>query len=137
KALKASLHEHEGKPVPPPAAPPAAKPPPAAPSHAAPPPIAPSPGLPTWLGGLAVSSYVQAQYESHQDSEDNARQGGVLLNQDRFVLRRARLKVEKDWEYARLMAEIDGNSVKGPAIGFQHAEASILYRGGKPIPAPP
>ncbi|MEP7122465.1 MAG: hypothetical protein ABJE95_16205 [Byssovorax sp.] len=95
------------------------------------------PKLPELLQGIGFSSYVQAQYEHHQDSEDQLRQGGVLLNQDRFVLRRARLKIEKEWEYAAILAEIDGNSVKGPAIGFQHAEASILYRGGKGVPAAP
>jgi hypothetical protein len=95
------------------------------------------PKLPELLQGIVFSSYVQAQYEHHQDSEDQLRQGGVVLNQDRFVLRRARLKIEKEWEYASILAEIDGSSVKGPAIGFQHAEASILYRGGKAVPAPP
>ena len=93
--------------------------------------------LPEFLQGIVFSSYVQAQYEHHQDSEDQLRQGGVVLNQDRFVLRRARLKIEKEWEYASILAEIDGNSVKGPAIGFQHAEASLLYRGGEPVPTPP
>ncbi len=116
-----------------------------APPPAPTPPLAPAPSpspspasvLPEILQGIVFSSYVQAQYERHQDSEDQLRQGGVVLNQDRFVLRRARLKIEKEWEYASLLAEIDGNSVKGPAIGFQHAEASLLYRGGKPAPAAP
>jgi hypothetical protein len=110
---------------------------PIAPPVPAPAPPAPTTMLPEFLQGIVFSSYVQAQYEHHQDSEDQLRQGGVVLNQDRFVLRRARLKIEKEWEYASILAEIDGNSVKGPAIGFQHAEASILYRGGKAVPAPP
>jgi hypothetical protein len=110
---------------------------PAAPPPVAPPPPAPTTLLPEFLQGIVFSSYVQAQYEHHQDSEDQLRQGGVVLNQDRFVLRRARLKIEKEWEYASILAEIDGNSVKGPAIGFQHAEGSLLYRGGKSTPAPP
>lgn len=87
--------------------------------------------LPEFLRGLVLSGYVQAQYESHQDSQDSLRQGGDLLNQDRFLLRRARLKVQKDWQYASTMLEFDGNTVKGPSLGFQHAEASLLYRGNR------
>lgn len=132
--LSAQLQQKNEKPEKDLVAPVVAPPPPPAP----PPPTAPTPSvLPELLQGIVFSSYVQAQYEHHQDSEDQLRQGGVVLNQDRFVLRRARLKIEKEWEYASILAEIDGNSVKGPAIGFQHAEASILYRGGKPVPAPP
>ncbi|HEY5372261.1 MAG TPA: hypothetical protein VIK01_01180 [Polyangiaceae bacterium] len=75
-----------------------------------------------------VSAYAQAQYEFHQDSEDQLQQGGVLLNQNRFLLRRTRLKVLRDWQYGGLMVELDANTVKGAAIGLQHAEVSLAYR---------
>ncbi len=75
-----------------------------------------------------VTGYVQAQYESHQDSEDQLQQGGALLNQNRFLLRRTRLKVSRDWKYGGAMIEFDANTVKGPAIGLQHAEVSLAYR---------
>ncbi len=88
------------------------------------------------IDGLSLSAYVQGQYEHHQDSEDEQK-NGALLNQNRFVLRRARVKLDWQWKYAALMAEVDGNSVKGPAIGFQHAEASLLWRGSRPLSAPP
>ena len=75
-----------------------------------------------------VSGYLQAQYEFHQDSEDQLQQGGVLLNQNRFLLRRMRLKVLRDWRYGGMMVELDANTVKGAAIGLQHAEVSLAYR---------
>jgi hypothetical protein len=90
------------------------------------------------LRGISIGGYVQAQYEAHQDSEDQLRQGGVLLNQDRFVLRRARLRIEREWRYASVMTELDGNTTHGPSFSFLHAEASVMYRGpGKDAPSPP
>jgi len=89
------------------------------------------------LRGIVVTSYVQAQYESHAESEDQLRQGGVLLNQNRFLIRRARLKVEREWEWSSVMLELDGNTTHGPAFSLHHAEASLLWRGDKGAPAPP
>jgi len=77
---------------------------------------------------LQVRGYVQAQYESHQDSEDQLLPGGAPLNQDRFVLRRARVRLDRLWQYGGLMIEFDANSVRGAAIGIQHAEATLAYR---------
>jgi hypothetical protein len=111
---------------------PAAPPPPPA---AAPPDVASL--LPDFLRGLTLSGYVQGQYESHQDSEDQLRQGGDPLNQDRFLLRRARFKVEKQWQYAAALLELDASTVRGPSLGVQHAEASLVYRGDRPLSAPP
>ena len=39
-----------------------------------------------------------------------------------------RLKLLRDWQYGGLMVEFDANTVKGPAIGIQHAEVSLAYR---------
>ena len=75
-----------------------------------------------------VTGYVQAQYEGHQDSEDQLQQGGALLNQNRFLLRRTRVKVARDWRYGGALIEFDANTVRGPAIGLQHAEVSLAYR---------
>jgi hypothetical protein len=140
KSLREALEEQANKPAPP-AAPSTSPSAPPAPSSAPQLPASPRPSpaeiLPEFLRGLVISSFIQAQYEGHQDSEDQLRPGGALQNQDRFLIRRARLRLEKDWEYARLMAELDGNTVQGPAFGLQHAEASLLFRGGKPLSAPP
>jgi hypothetical protein len=76
---------------------------------------------------LAVGAYLQSQYERHQDSEDQLRPGGVLMNRDRFVVRRGRVRLNGDWAYAGLFVEVDGNTVSGPRFGLLHAEASLHY----------
>ncbi len=105
---------------------PAAPPAPATPGVAAPEPPA-----------VTVSGYLQSQYESHQDSQDDLKQGGGLWNQNRFLLRRARLRVEREWEWTSMLLELDGNTVSGPAFGVQKAEASIQYRGSRSAPLGP
>ena len=110
-----------------------------------PPPPATSPGapgildtlLPEFLRNLTFSAYVQGQYEAHQDAQDQLDPSGNPLNTDRFVLRRARLKVQKEWQYASTMVELDGNTVNGPAFSLWHAEASLLYRGDRAFTLPP
>ncbi len=85
------------------------------------------------LAGIRISGYLQAQYESHQDSENQLQQGGAPLNLDRFVLRRARVRVERIWKFSSVMVEFDANTVHGPSsFGVQHAEASLFYRGDNP-----
>jgi hypothetical protein len=86
---------------------------------------------------IVISGYAQGQYEKHQDSSDELRPGGALQNQDRFSLRRGRLKAEREWKWSSLMLEIDGNTTNGPDIRVHHAEASLLYRGDNPIELPP
>src|SRR6478735_1217127 len=113
--LEAQLKAHKQA-----AAPPA--PPKAAPAKAAP------AEIPPLDESLQVRGYVQAQYESHQDSEDQLLPGGAPLNQNRFVLRRARVRLDKLWKYGGVMIEFDANSVRGAAIGIQHAEATLAYR---------
>lgn len=83
---------------------------------------------------IHVSAYAQGQYESHQDSEDQLLIGGAPLNQDRFLLRRARVKMERQWAYGGLMFELDANTVHGPAIGIQHLEISVGYRDEQRVP---
>ncbi|HXK17672.1 MAG TPA: hypothetical protein VNG33_07710 [Polyangiaceae bacterium] len=82
-----------------------------------------------WDDGLQVSAYAQAQLEFHQDSEDQLAPGGQPLNQNRFLLRRGRLKVESKHRYAEFLLEVDGNTVKGPSFGVHRAEVSAVYRG--------
>ena len=138
-ARQKELEEKATAPAPPsaPAAPPA-------PPDGAPPP-SPAPAapsgldalLPEFLRNLTFSAYVQGQYEVHQDAQDQLDSSGNPLNTDRFVLRRARLKLQKDWQYASTMIETDGNTVNGPAFNLLHAEATVLYRGERPFTAPP
>lgn len=96
---------------------------------------APSPSSP--LTGLGVSGYVQGQYESHEDSRDQMGTGSNLLNRDRFLLRRARLKVAGDWKWAGALLELNGSTTGGGfGVSVRRAEASLRYRpddGGAPL----
>jgi len=82
-----------------------------------------------WYDTVQVSGYAQAQLEFHQDSEDQLAVGGQPLNQNRFLLRRARLKVDSKHRYTEFSLELDGNTVRGPSFGVHRAEVSAVYRG--------
>lgn len=84
-----------------------------------------------------IAGYIQGEYQSHQDSEDQLRQGGGILNQNRFLVRRARLLLKRAWEYTSLEAELDGNTNSGATVGFYRAEASLFYRGNNEKTMPP
>jgi hypothetical protein len=108
---------------------------------------APKPGASagtSWLDSLVsagdylISGYIQAQYENHQDSQDQLLQGGQPLNQDRFLVRRGRLRLDVAYRYTELALEIDGSTTRGPFFGVRRAEASLVYRSkpwdGKVVP---
>jgi hypothetical protein len=101
----------------------------------------PPPTYPDWLDrfrDITISAYLQAQYEAHQDSEDQLRPGGAPINQNRFAIRRARVELGREWQYAGLLLQLDGNTMKGPSFGVHRAEASVMYRGGDGrVGAPP
>jgi hypothetical protein len=78
--------------------------------------------------GISLGGYLQAQYESHQDSQDQLAQGGAPLNQDRFSIRRARVNVTGEWQYAAFALELDANTTSGPQVDLRKAEASLQYR---------
>lgn len=86
---------------------------------------------------VLVYGYVQGQFQVDQSSQNVVAQSGGSLNQDRFLVPRARLVAEREWSIASALLEIDGNTVNGGSIGLQRAEASILYRGQNAPPLPP
>ena len=128
-------------------------------SPAPPPPVAPSAPAPgVGLGAPATSSstaaegretaddprqrvlvygYVQGQFQTDASSQDVVAQDGRLLNQNRFLLPRARLVAEREWKLASVLLELDGNTLNGPGFGVQRAEASVLYRGADNAPPSP
>ena len=95
-----------------------------------------SPYSRTWGRGLQLSGYVQAQYQESQLSQDQVDSSATTLNQNRFLVRRARLRFDRGWDFAFATVEIDGNNVSGVAFGLRRAEASLLWRAGDPD-APP
>jgi hypothetical protein len=94
------------------------------------------PVVPSWSDGLRLGGYSQAQFETSQLSEDQLQQGGAPLNQNRFLVRRARLRLDRDWEFARGSLELDANTARGITFGIRRAEAAVLYRGSEPKGSP-
>ncbi len=78
--------------------------------------------------GLSYGAYVQGQYETHQDSEDQLLQGGAVENKDRYSIRRARVSLLGEWQYAAFALEVDANTTNGPQVDLRKAEASLQYR---------
>ncbi len=95
-----------------------------------------SPWSRVWARGLLIGGYVQAQYQSSQLSEDQLDANGTPLNQNRLLVRRARLRVDRGWDFAAATIEIDGNNNNGIAFGLRRAEGSLLLRASDPL-APP
>ena len=82
------------------------------------------------MAGVSLYGYVQADYQVRQSSEDQLDPtSGQPLNQDRFLIRRARLGVTMDRQYGEGRLEIDGNTVNGPALRLFDAEASAKWPG--------
>lgn len=84
-----------------------------------------------WLDALdlRVSGYLQLQYEHHDLSRDELQQGGRPLNEDRFLLRRGRLRIDRRWRYAALALEIDASTTRGPFLSVRRAEATARWPG--------
>lgn len=87
--------------------------------------------------GLLIYGYVQGQFQTDQSSQNELAQDGRPLNQNRFLIPRARLVAEREWKMASLLLELDGNTLNGPGFALQRAEASILHRGSNPATLPP
>lgn len=138
RALKAEVEAQRGPPKP--DAPPAPTPPPP-PAPPVPPPPAPRPlgyeSFWPWIlppEGISGYSYIQSQYESHQDSQNQLSASGTVLNQDRFSIRRARATVIGEWQYAAMVLELDANTTNGPQVDVRKAEASLQYRPNRALP---
>jgi len=76
--------------------------------------------------GVTLSGYVQAQYGQSQLSQDQLLQGGAPLNQDRFAIRRGRLRLAGRWKYARADFELDASTTRGPTASVRRAAVGVL-----------
>jgi hypothetical protein len=137
--LSRAIAEMKSAPTPAPAAAPTGAPTAAPAGPAAPTPAAAPASEPDLdpLRGIVITSYVQAELQNHEDSEDQLRPGGALMNQNRFLVRRGRIRLAREWDYSSVMIEVDGNTTSRQVFQLWHAEASVMWRGGKPAPAPP
>ena len=79
--------------------------------------------------GLSLYGYLQADYQVRQSSDDQLSSDGRALNEDRFLIRRARLGLFMDRGYGEGRLEVDGNTVSGSAFRVLDAEASLKLPG--------
>ena len=83
------------------------------------------------VGGLQVSlfGFVQADgvvYSSASVDELNF-STGAPLNETRFAIRRARLRVDADYGYVAGSMELDGNTINGPVARIIDGEVSACW----------
>jgi len=94
------------------------------------------PSVSTARLGVGLTGFAQADYVLRQSSSDQLNPSGVPLNQDLFLIRRARLRatIERWWVAGAI--EFDGNTVNGPQARIIGAEASLKWpaeRGTMPL----
>jgi hypothetical protein len=92
---------------------------------------------PSQPAALEISGYLHAQYQHSAASEDQVNASGAPLNETEFVLRRARVRFLRMWDFASGNLELDANTVRGVTVGIRRAEAAVFYRGNNPRNRPP
>jgi hypothetical protein len=94
----------------------------------APAPVAP-PVAPVTSPDLAISGYVHADWAVFRESSQNEvnPSTGEPLNEDRFLIRRARLRLESDQGLVHGVFVLDANTVRGPQVRPWNLEASLKW----------
>lgn len=89
-----------------------------------------NPSVRTW-------GYVDVDWVPYrQSSQDEVNPAGEPLNENRFTLRRARMRVERDHGYFYGALELDANTNKGPQVRPWNAEVAFKYPANRPFPGP-
>ena len=96
------------------------------------------PPVSTAHGGVGLTGYVQADWGIwNQMSEDELNQSTLQpLNEERFMIRRARLKATLERTYVAGALEFDGNTTNGTTARLVDVEASIKLPGEEGAPLP-
>jgi len=92
--------------------------------------VAPPPSRePAWLEKIVepftVTAFMQADMHGSQASEDEVEQGGTLLNQNRFMIKTARARLDAQWTYVAAQLEIEANTVHAPTLRPYHAFGTL------------
>jgi hypothetical protein len=77
--------------------------------------------------GLSLTGFVQADGAIRQSAQDQLNTANTPLNEDRFTIRRARLRAALERPYVSGAVEFDGNTVKGATARVLGAEASLRW----------
>ena len=82
---------------------------------------------------ITVSGFVHADWTVfRQTSQDEVTPDGQPLNEDRFLVRRARLRATAEHGTTHAALEIEGNTVNGPEVRPVNAEASLKWPAERP-----
>jgi len=82
---------------------------------------------------VVVSGFVHAEWTVfRQTSQEEVNSDGTSLNEDRFVLRRARLRARADHGYTHGVVEIEANTVRELQVRPVNVEASFKYPESRP-----
>ena len=82
------------------------------------------------IEGLTLSGFTQADMYVKQSSEDQLNTStGAPLNDNRFTLRRARLRASIDRGYLAGVMEVDANTTSGPQMRPMAMEATVKIPG--------
>jgi hypothetical protein len=78
---------------------------------------------------LVVSGYVHLDWVVFRESSQNEVNPatGEPLNEDRFLVRRARLRLESDQGLVHGAFDLDANTIRGPQVRPWNAEASLKW----------
>jgi hypothetical protein len=83
---------------------------------------------PTTIWAQTLSGYTQFDYVHSQESVDQLNDAnGQPLNQDRFLIRRARIKLSDEWRWFEYVAELEVNSVSGFTVGPRQLEVAVVW----------
>ncbi len=100
----------------------------------------PTPGatIPAVPLGIVVTGYAHIDWVVHrQSSVDQLTPAGQPLNEDRFLLRRARLRGERDYGLVHGAFELDANTLQGLQVRPINAEASFKWPAHRPYARTP
>ncbi len=82
---------------------------------------------------VVVSGFVHADWTVfRQSSQDEVNPDGQPLNEDRFLLRRARLRATAEHGITHAALEMEANTVAGPEVRPVNAEASLKWPADRP-----
>ncbi len=80
--------------------------------------------------GLTLSGFMQNDFYVKQISEDQLNTStGAPLNDNRFTIRRARLRGSIDRRYLAAVLEVDANTTNGPQVRPMNIEATVKLPG--------
>jgi hypothetical protein len=96
------------------------------------------PPVSTAHGGVGLTGFVQIDWGAwRQSSEDQVNPTTLVpLNEERFFVRRARLRTTIERTYTAGALEFDGNTVNGSTARIVGAEASLKLPGEEGAPVP-